>query len=270
MPARAENCGKPVSGEFCSSCGQATESLPRSAWHWIGNQISTLVGYDSRLGRSFAALIARPGMLTRAYLTGQRARFLPPLSLYLVAAGVFFFLHTVKPFVRFDPATRRIIGSLSAVGVGGVMPASDAARLKTAGVSLDAFAERFGSAASTLLPVFLFISLLLFAGIVALLHRRSATGSVTHAVFALHWGAFFLSIGAIDRAFAILGVRGIPLSAIYSLATLVYLVVALRNVYRISWVRSAVEGVVLQMAFYVVLAVWLASVSLLAVRLSLP
>ena len=48
-----------------------------------------------------------------------------------------------------------------------------------------------------------------------------------------------------------------------------WLVLALKRVYRIALPRAAVEGAVLLAAFYALLGLWLASVSSLALRLSL-
>ena len=45
---------------------------------------------DSRLWRTLAALLLRPGYLTREFLAGRRARYLPPVRLYLVISLVFF------------------------------------------------------------------------------------------------------------------------------------------------------------------------------------
>ncbi len=45
---------------------------------------------DSRLWRTLGALLFRPGYLTQQFLAGRRARFLPPVRLYLVLSVVFF------------------------------------------------------------------------------------------------------------------------------------------------------------------------------------
>lgn len=41
------------------------------------------ISLDSRAARTLAALLARPGFLTNAYLRGRRKRFVPPLRLFL-------------------------------------------------------------------------------------------------------------------------------------------------------------------------------------------
>lgn len=46
------------------------------------------------------ALVQRPGMLTREFLEGRRARFLSPLRLYLLASLAYFVLEAAAPNVR--------------------------------------------------------------------------------------------------------------------------------------------------------------------------
>src|SRR5262245_51891783 len=45
---------------------------------------------DSRLWRTIRPLLLRPGFLTREFLRGRRARYLPPFRLYIVASVLFF------------------------------------------------------------------------------------------------------------------------------------------------------------------------------------
>ena len=45
---------------------------------------------DSRLWRTLGALLFRPGFLTAEFLGGRRARYLPPVRLYLVLSVAFF------------------------------------------------------------------------------------------------------------------------------------------------------------------------------------
>ena len=56
------------------------------------HQVATedLTHADSRLWRTLAALLFKPGHLTREFLAGRRARYLPPVRLYLVLSVLFF------------------------------------------------------------------------------------------------------------------------------------------------------------------------------------
>jgi hypothetical protein len=85
-----ENCGAPVSGRYCASCGQRLEPPLHSLWHFTKIATEDLTHADSRVWGTLAALLFRPGRLSAEFLAGRRARYLPPVRLYLVLSVVFF------------------------------------------------------------------------------------------------------------------------------------------------------------------------------------
>ena len=88
--ARCDNCGAAVTGRYCAACGQRLEPPVHSLWHFTTVATEDLTHADSRLWRTLATLLFRPGHLTREFLAGRRARYLPPVRLYLVISVVFF------------------------------------------------------------------------------------------------------------------------------------------------------------------------------------
>jgi hypothetical protein len=98
--ARCDNCGAPVSGRYCSACGQRLEPAVHSLWHFSKVATEDLTHADSRLWRTLGALLFRPGYLTREFLSGRRARYLPPVRLYLVISVMFFLWASATHQVR--------------------------------------------------------------------------------------------------------------------------------------------------------------------------
>jgi hypothetical protein len=92
-----ENCGAPVVGRYCGNCGQRLEAPVHSLWHFTQVAAEDMTHADSRLWRTVAALLFSPGFLTREFLAGRRARYLPPVRLYLVLSLVFFLWASVAP-----------------------------------------------------------------------------------------------------------------------------------------------------------------------------
>jgi hypothetical protein len=91
------NCGNALGGQYCGQCGQRAQSRLISIWELTQEAFGDLFELDSRLWRTLFPLFARPGALTRDYLLGRRARFMPPFRTYLVLS-IFFFL-----IAFFDP-----------------------------------------------------------------------------------------------------------------------------------------------------------------------
>jgi hypothetical protein len=86
------NCGAVLAGDFCQDCGQSAGSLRKPFWSLLGESLETFFSLDGRIAHTLPDLMLHPGRITRAYLDGQRTRFIPPFRLYVFASLVFFVL----------------------------------------------------------------------------------------------------------------------------------------------------------------------------------
>jgi Protein of unknown function (DUF3667) len=77
-----QNCGAKLTGEYCHECGQHGH-VHRSVLHVIEEVFHGITHFDSRTWRSLPMLAFRPGTLTRNYVMGQRARYVPPFAMFL-------------------------------------------------------------------------------------------------------------------------------------------------------------------------------------------
>ena len=91
------NCGATLMGAYCFDCGQHAHESARSisalfhdAWH-----IATHV--DSRFWQTLYILLLKPGKLTKEYFAEKRARYLPPVRVYLVLSVLFFAFGLATP-----------------------------------------------------------------------------------------------------------------------------------------------------------------------------
>jgi len=85
-----ENCQQPLTGSFCSQCGQEDKSSLKYFWVVILHLLDDIFSFDSRASRTVWPLIARPGFLTNEYIAGKRVHYVPPLRLYLFISIIFF------------------------------------------------------------------------------------------------------------------------------------------------------------------------------------
>jgi len=101
------NCGTNLTGQYCGECGQRSRSRLISIWELLQEAFGDLLELDSRVWRTMIPLVVRPGRLTRDYLQGRRARFMPPFRTYLVLSIVFFLVAFFDPreefSIFFDP-----------------------------------------------------------------------------------------------------------------------------------------------------------------------
>lgn len=91
------NCGTRLRGQYCGHCGQRATSRLISLWELTRDAFGDMFELDSRLWRTLIPLLLRPGQLTRDYLEGRRARYMPPFRMYLVLSVVFFVVAFFDP-----------------------------------------------------------------------------------------------------------------------------------------------------------------------------
>ena len=87
------NCGQPLStaDKFCSYCGQKNiQKLSFSSF--IDQIISGFFSYDSRFWKTFIPLLIKPGILSKNFIEGKRARYVNPFQMYLHVSIIFFII----------------------------------------------------------------------------------------------------------------------------------------------------------------------------------
>jgi len=223
--ARCDNCGAAVSGRYCAACGQRREAPVHSLWHFGGVALEDLTHADSRLWRTLGALLFRPGYLTREFLHGRRARYLPPVRLYLVISVVFFLwassTHSVRVVQFSEPdhgPPKTVVAPLDAQTFGAMLPGESAEqraeRVCSSGVNYDGpWRERVQPAAHRAcvrlvldngrslpevfmhnVPRALFIFLPLLAAVMMLMYRRPRHYYVEHLLLFVHNHAFLFLV----------------------------------------------------------------------------
>ena len=91
-PRRAlcPNCDAEITGPYCSGYGQQQKTLNKYFWTLSGEVLDEIFRPDSRAARTL--LLFKPGYLTTEYFAGRRARYIPPIRLYLIISFLFFIL----------------------------------------------------------------------------------------------------------------------------------------------------------------------------------
>lgn len=283
------NCGTPLTGEYCSACGQKrfVES-DRRFGHLLHQFVASATDLDGRFWRTVRALLFQPGLLSREYFEGRRARWISPVSLFLAISVVYFiapsrggdltlqFNQQVSGRVRqlaLGPDETLTAQQLASSGqihsrwtsrwIDRRVSARDAAaRAASKGetgygyrdyrVAYDARANDVSKALVALhAPIAALALLLLFAG-----QRRYYA---EHFVFALHYLAFWMFalqvVLQLSNLASLLPAAWHPPDAVYDwiMRTLLpsYAVVALRTAYSTSWPKAFFSAVALVAAIVI-------------------
>src|SRR5687768_440756 len=262
------NCGVPLEGKFCAACGQRDIPPYPSVRELASDAVSEFSGWDGRLWATVRALVRRPGLLTREFLAGRRARYISPVRLYVSASVIYFLIAANAPNLRLESgetlglqikptagdsvatatsSRARRIGNLASGSLESGEAATPEEReaalrdIAAAPPLMRPFLRRaildpggFRRGLAETMPKMLFVLLPLFAGIVAIFFRGRKYPE--HLYFAIHLHAFvFLALSVI----ALIRFTGIPVLAAAAGITgilwiLVHATLAFRRVYRDS------------------------------------
>jgi hypothetical protein len=90
------NCSKNLSitDKFCSVCGQKAAPAKVPLKHLFSEFFADYFTFDSKLFRSIVPLMVKPGFLTSQYIEGKRARYIPPLRVFIFISILFFLAFT--------------------------------------------------------------------------------------------------------------------------------------------------------------------------------
>jgi len=93
LPAEVcPNCGHTLHGTFCFQCGQNQKNLNRFFWSLIGEAFEDIFSFKSRVWLTLQHLFLKPGFISDEYSKGRRARYVPPLRLYIITSVIFVLL----------------------------------------------------------------------------------------------------------------------------------------------------------------------------------
>jgi Protein of unknown function (DUF3667) len=282
--AHCKNCGAVLLGRFCSNCSQAADVHVPSTRELLHDMLEGLTHSDSRLWLTLKYLWFSPGKLTQEFIAGRRVAYLPPFRLYLVLSIIFFLLVSVTTtrveVVHFDEA-------LKPAAVPQAAQAPAAPRLTNCG-DIDPFSDHpewnkrlqhaclesvrdngnnlFHAAFATMSKA-MFIFLPLIAFLHMLLYWRPRHRYAEHLLFFVHLHAFYFSVAillvaatsAADVWPKLIGASGI-VQKLLGWSLPVYTVVAMRRVFRRTWMHTLFNGAALFLTYAVVFGMTVAGV----------
>ncbi len=235
------NCGAALTGKYCAGCGQKkVDRRDLSVRRFFGHLFNELTDLQSnKILRTFGALLFKPGLLTSEYLAGKKGFHIGPVRLYLTFSALYFLFAW---------------GVLSDVRGGGVERTSRSrvviAMARQRGVEPQIFADRIHQRAERFAGVLRFASVLVSGLFLSLLYFKLRKYYVEHLIFSFHYYSFDFCckslFALIYLAAAMLGAKipSMVLNFFYPVAFL-YLLFALRRVYRQSWPWTLLKSLIL-------------------------
>jgi len=274
VPACCKNCNAVLSGRYCANCSQAADVHVPTTLELAHELLEGLTHSDSRLWRTLTTLWFKPGKLTEEFVAGRRVAYLPPFRLYLILSIIFFLVaslvHTSGEAIIFDEAMKPAGSAVNALPAG--KPITGCQDLVVSDhpswtprlqhicetVRKDSGESLLHVAVGTMSKA-LFISLPLVAFLHMLLYWHPRYRYAEQLLFFVHLQAFYFSVAIllipiIEAAIAwprLAGAAGI-LETLLGWTLPVYTVMAMRRVFRRSWLGTLLKGVALFFIYMIV------------------
>lgn len=286
------NCGGTITGAFCANCGQKrfVES-DRRLGHLAHQLISSVTDLDGRVWRTLRALLFQPGLLSREYFNGRRARWLSPVTLFFAASVLYFIapLHGSDFAPTFNqqvsgrirqlaagpdekPLTPQQVESSGQTHSRFTSPWIDArvherdAKVRTATNGAAGYGYRdyrlaYEAKSDDVSKALLMLHLPFAAVFLTLLFSRQRRYFAEHVVFLMHYMAFYIVVLQIvvqsDALYGLLAPAAwaIPdgvLDWLMRFLLVLYAVLALRRAYTIGWIAASGAAAVMLAGLIVV------------------
>jgi hypothetical protein len=189
-PWTCPSCRAAVATPFCSTCGEQPIS-PRhlTLRHLASQTLTAFSTLDSKVGRTFRALVTQPGALTVAYVEGWRKPYLGPFQVFLASNALFFALQSLSNINVFSSTLSSHLAEQDWAPVAQTLVARHLAAHHT---TLAAYAPLFDQAAVLNAKALIILMVLAFSALLPLVFLGNRRPFAAHAVFSLHLYAFLL------------------------------------------------------------------------------
>ena len=225
---RCKNCDTEVERNFCPECGQRSVDLERPVLELASELLRELLDIDGRVARTLRALLTQPGVLTSAFLAGQRRRYTSPVRLYLVISLLFFVL----------------AAWLAGRGV-----------LLEEGQTLETDAAEQARLISNYLPRLMFVLLPVFALLLkAAFRRRLYFDHLVHSLHLHSVGYLALALLLPLEARADESLLALAVQLLVTTYLVASFIVSVRRVYAVSWLAAGIKAVGITMAYVVLVS----------------
>lgn len=253
------SCGAALHGKFCSQCGEKKlNEKDKSVAHFFEEFIHILTHADSKFLKSLKYLITKPGFLTAEHLAGRRKMYTSPLSLFFIGNLIYLLIMPI------DALNSNYISQTKGQPYSASIVKKVEKKMAVKKWDEEKMMEMYNNKTSKVSKMMLFVLIFIFSAPLSVLLYKRGRYYFDHVVFATEYVNFLVFIVLLIAPYLLWLVLLIlvnifkfkPSLNIISwevmtpvLAAIgLYLITAIRRVYKNSWLYSIIAGI-LMLAF---------------------
>ena len=213
LPTICADCGAPLSGPFCSQCGEHVIDRPSlTLWHFLShNLLHELSHIDGKVFHTFRCLLFRPGFLSVGYFAGHRRNYINPVRLLLTCLVILAILPTpgamrlnvqrlqLNLLPPGPPTTSTVEETVKTLDIFGILTRFMEREAARKDLKSEAAVEKFDHELKTYATALSFCNVVLLAGFLFLLYHKRRPLFVEHLVFSLHVASFVILFSLVPK-----------------------------------------------------------------------
>jgi Protein of unknown function (DUF3667) len=241
QPELCLNCSTVLAGKYCHNCGQKRfQHHDFALKHFLGHVVHEFTHLDSnKIIKTLLSLLFRPGLLTDEYLAGRKGHYINPIRVYLTISFLYFLFGWGPLLQAGGGAAKDLVSQEWFVTIA-----------KQRGIEPHSLAERIDQKREKYVSGMRFIGVLLSGAFLTFLYYGKRKYYVEHLIFSLHFYSFdFFMRCALAVSFVGFSKIGLlfitPVRVFFYLIIFIYILLAVRRVYKESWAKTVSKSVVL-------------------------
>jgi Protein of unknown function (DUF3667) len=208
--------------------------------HFLSHVVHEFTHLDSnKVIKTLLSLLFRPGLLTDEYLAGRKGHYINPIRVYLTISFLYFLFGWGALLQAGGGAAKNLVSQ-----------GWFATMAKQRGVEPHSLAERIDQNREKYVSGMRFVGVLLSGTFLTFLYYGKRKYYAEHLIFSLHFYSFdFFMRCALALSFVGFSKIGLlfytPVRVFFYLIIFIYILVAVRRVYKESWAKTVGKSVVL-------------------------
>jgi hypothetical protein len=245
-----KTCDNHFSGRYCNRCGEKIiEKNDKSILHFFSHVFNAFTFIDNKFFRTLRLMLLRTGELSHHYINGRRVPYIRPVSMFFVA-NLLYFLFPV--FDTFNTSLHVHMHQLPHSPIANTMVMK---RIEKEDTTLEVFTMRYRQQSTNLAKLLLIVFVLLAALPLALLNLSKKMFFIDHLMVSLEVNSILVLVIHVVIPWMLLAVNpiiqhiGLSIEiifqdAVYSLITMIFVIVIFYFVHRRVYANKPVLSII--------------------------
>lgn len=192
MHTSCKSCGKAISGNYCSNCGEKVVTpKERTFLFQLGKIVNAITFADTKMLQTLWLVIRRPGRLSSDYAEGKRVPYSSPLALFFIGNLIYFLMPMLETF------NTTLDVQMHGMPYGAITTKAVENRIERENISMEEFTSEYNVASTSNAKLLLIFMVFYMVPAYAILCHRKGIYFADHFVMSLELSIYNIFVNTI-------------------------------------------------------------------------